>query len=46
MKEDRDECLAAGMDAYLAKSVTLEALDVMFRNWQPVDDSESESKSG
>jgi two-component system sensor histidine kinase/response regulator len=35
MSEDRDLCLAAGMDGYLSKPVTIEALDEALGRWAP-----------
>jgi CheY-like chemotaxis protein len=38
MREDRERCLAAGMDDYLAKPLTFEALTAVLERWLPVPD--------
>lgn len=35
MQGDREKCLASGMDDYIAKPVTVEALNQMIRKWAP-----------
>ena len=44
MPGDRERCLAAGMDDYLAKPVRAEALDGVIEQWLP--DYESEAQPG
>ncbi len=41
MKGDRDRCLAAGMNDYLAKPVTLPALAEMLGRWLPAEGKET-----
>jgi CheY-like chemotaxis protein len=38
LREDRERCLAAGMDDYLAKPLTFEALTAVLERWLPVPD--------
>jgi CheY-like chemotaxis protein len=35
MRGDRERCLAAGMDGYVSKPVTLDVLRVRLRRWVP-----------
>lgn len=37
LKEDRQRCLAAGMDDYLPKPITLPALKAILERWLPQD---------
>jgi two-component system sensor histidine kinase/response regulator len=37
MQGDRERCLAAGMDDYLAKPITSAALDAVLERWLPAD---------
>jgi signal transduction histidine kinase/CheY-like chemotaxis protein len=43
MKGDRELCLAAGMDDYLAKPFSIEQLDRVLRQWLPASGSGSSS---
>jgi signal transduction histidine kinase/DNA-binding response OmpR family regulator len=40
MKDEEHRCLAAGMDAYLAKPVTVERLRAVLNRWLPLADSD------
>ncbi len=39
MEGDRDRCLSAGMDDYMAKPITSEAIDEMLERWLPADEN-------
>ena len=39
MREDREKCLTAGMDDYLAKPISMEKLAAMLEKWFPRDDA-------
>jgi signal transduction histidine kinase/CheY-like chemotaxis protein len=41
MRGDRERCLAAGMDDYLAKPVTIETLRTVLRRWLPLPEDEA-----
>jgi CheY-like chemotaxis protein len=45
MQGDRERCLAAGMDDYLAKPITREEIDEMLRRWLPSAGVEAEAAS-
>ena len=38
MKGEDERCLAAGMDAYLAKPVNLDQLRITLERWMPIDE--------
>lgn len=45
MQEDKDRCMAAGMDGYLTKPLEIKALDAELKRWHPVDQTaESNNK--
>ena len=43
MKGEDERCLAAGMDAYLAKPVNMDQLRVTLERWMPIDDVSRET---
>jgi CheY-like chemotaxis protein len=46
MQGDREECLAAGMDDYVSKPVTLASLGAMLRKWVPAQGARMVDGSG
>jgi len=42
MKGEDERCLAAGMDAYLAKPVNMDQLRATLERWMPIDDASRE----
>jgi PAS domain S-box-containing protein len=45
MKGEDERCLAAGMDAYLAKPVNMDQLRVTLERWMPIEDTARETRS-
>src|SRR6185295_8805155 len=43
MKGEDERCLAAGMDAYLAKPVNMDALRATLERWMPIQEAEHET---
>ena len=43
MKGEDERCLAAGMDAYLAKPVNMDQLRVTLERWMPIEDAARET---
>ncbi len=43
MKGEDERCLAAGMDAYLAKPVNMDQLRVTLERWMPIEDASREA---
>lgn len=43
LKEDRDQCLAAGMDDYLSKPFNINQLDAILTHWLKTETEEKES---
>jgi PAS domain S-box-containing protein len=43
MKGEDERCLAAGMDAYLAKPVNMDQLRATLERWMPIEDASRES---
>ena len=46
MRGDRERCLAAGMDDYISKPVTIEGLRTVLERWLPLDSGLSASEPG
>jgi CheY-like chemotaxis protein/HPt (histidine-containing phosphotransfer) domain-containing protein len=45
MRGEEERCLAAGMDAYLAKPVAIDRLRASLERWLPIDDGASAARS-